>query len=460
MKYQYCYKWIIALLACGCLFLFGAISFHSTSTIYARSILATPTPLFTSISTATPKARPTPTVINLSETSSFPDPTSVIAIIGLIIAFLGMVVAAVTLYFIIKYVRDTAAMAVATRDSAKAAEMTVQEMKATRDEENAPFVVVYFNHYQSFHSLYLVVENIGKKVATDIKLKFTPRLQVTEFNKDLIAKNSLLNNGIKSLVPNYKIPIPFDFLTHYLKANLPMEYEVTVTYQGNPSLPPIVLEYTLDLSHYNYIHFQTEPGLNQIDTTLTRFALDINQHLNQFRSIPYDLKEIANALNRDVMAQYNQRADGNNIDILAKLKEFVLIWTLDYGKEEEKLKKSSMFDLRTKCLLVKDDILIGIANGEPHQWIEDVKTVIVKMSKLGNMTLLLDGYVVAESRRGHSIEDFNKLGDSIIEDIKSITEQINNENNTSLISSREDTNGSISIKAEENENSLPSEIDQ
>src|ERR1700680_451559 len=81
--------------------------------------------------------------------------------------------------------------------------------------------------------------------------------------------------------------------------------------------------------------------------------------------------------------------------------------TLDYGKEEEKLKKSSMFDLRTKSLLIKDEILIGIANDEPHQWIEGVKTVIVKMSKLGNMMLLLDGYVVAHSMRGHSIEDFN-----------------------------------------------------
>jgi hypothetical protein len=413
---------------------------------YTKIIFVIPMPSPTIVSIATPLAKPTPSVIVISQPSSISDPSSVIAIVGLIIAFLGMVVAAVTLFFIIKYVRDTAAMAKATRDSAdatrdsaKAAENTVQEMKTAREEESAPFVVVYFNHYQSFHSLYLVVENIGKNVATDIKLEFTPSLQVSQINKDRIAKNSLLNKGIKSLVPNYKIPIPFDFLTQYLQANLPLEYEVRVTYRGNSSLPPKVLEYTLDLSHYNYIHFQTESGLNQIDTTLSRFALDINQHLNDFRSIPHDLKEIANALNRGVMAQYNQRTDGNNIDIIAKLKEFVLIWTLDYGKDEEKLKKSSMFDLRTRCLLIKDEILIGIANGEAHQWMENVENVASKMSKLGNMMLLLDGYVVAYSQRGHSIEDFNDLGDGIIEDIKGIIEQINN------------TIDSISIMEEQNE---------
>ena len=230
MKYQAYHKWIFVSLACGCMFFLGVALFHSASSVYARSTLATPTSRQAMVLT-TPEPRPTPTVIIVSQPSSYSDPLSVIAIFGI-------VVQAVTLGFIIKYVSDTAAMAKATRDSAKAtqdsaraAENTVQEMKAAREEESAPFVVVYFNYIHSrYQSLYLVVENIGKSIARNIKLEFTPSLQVSQHNRDRIENNTLLKNGIKSLVPNYKIPIPFDFLIPYIQANLPMEYTVTVTY--------------------------------------------------------------------------------------------------------------------------------------------------------------------------------------------------------------------------------------
>ena len=122
--------------------------FHSTSLAHTESTLAISMPSSTIVSIATPQAKPTPTIIVISQPSSFSDPSTVIAMLGLIIA-------AVTLFFIIKYVRDTAAMAKATRDSAdatrdtaKAAENTLQEMKEARDEENAPFVIVYFNYIQ------------------------------------------------------------------------------------------------------------------------------------------------------------------------------------------------------------------------------------------------------------------------------------------------------------------------
>jgi hypothetical protein len=60
--------------------------------------------------------------------------------------------------------------------------------------------------------------------------------------------------------------------------------------------------------------------------------------------------------------------------------------------------------------------------------------------------------------QGHSIEVFNDLGDSIIEDIRRVIEQINNENKASLESNIGDTNGSASIVEEENEKIPTSEI--
>ncbi len=151
MKYQSYSKCIGALIACGCLVLLGTVLFHGFSLAYAKSTLATPTPQPTMVSLATPQAKPTSTVIVVSQPSSFSDSS-------LIIAIIGIVVQTVTLAFIIKYVSDTASMAKATRDSAdatlasaKAAENTLQEMKEAREEESSPFVVVYFNYIHSQH---------------------------------------------------------------------------------------------------------------------------------------------------------------------------------------------------------------------------------------------------------------------------------------------------------------------
>src|SRR5438045_715523 len=113
MKYQSYHKLVFVSLVFGCMFLVEAVFFHSTSLAYTLSTLAVPTPRPTIISTATPEARPMPTVIVISQPSSFLDPSSIIAIIAI-------VVQAVTLILVYRYVRDTATMATATRDSANA----------------------------------------------------------------------------------------------------------------------------------------------------------------------------------------------------------------------------------------------------------------------------------------------------------------------------------------------------
>jgi len=266
-------------LACGCLFLLGAVLSHNTSLAYTSFTVVTPTPHPSTVSITTPEAKPTPTVIIVSQPSSYLDPLSVIAIIAL-------VVQAVTLFLVYRYVRDTAAMskatqdsADATRDSAKAAENTLQEMRNARAEENAPFVVVYFKYIHRRSTIYLVVENIGKSVAQNVKMEFDPPLQGSKLMRPDLESNTLLTDGIYSIVPNYKIPIPFDFLNHYFHENLPLEYRIRVTYYGSGNLPQQEVKYVLDLKPYKYTHFVTEKGLDEIDETLGRFADHFSNYL-------------------------------------------------------------------------------------------------------------------------------------------------------------------------------------
>ena len=66
-------------------------------------------------------------------------------------------------------------MASATRDSAKASEKTIQEMKEARDQESAPYVVPYININK--HMMFFGIKNTGKAVAENIKLNLEPELK-------------------------------------------------------------------------------------------------------------------------------------------------------------------------------------------------------------------------------------------------------------------------------------------
>lgn len=426
------YKWVPVSLACGCLFLLAGVLSHNTSMAYASSVLQTPTARSTIASTATPETRPTATVINVSETSSFPDPSSVIAIVGLLVQI-------VTLGFIIKYVRDTAAMAKATRDSAnatrdsaKAAENTVQEMQAAREDEYAPYVVVYFDYHDRYKTLYIVVENIGKSIARDIRFEFSPPLQATQFNKDHLEKNLLLKNGIKSLVPNYKISIPFDFLIHYLKDKLPMEYMVKVTYQGNPSPSMMEFEYPLDLNHFNYIHFVTDTGLTEIEQSLEQLANHFSHFSRSSDTTNYQLSQIANAINSGLVIKNRVSVSPYNEDIPTILKEFVYLWLVDYGKQADKWNNSCIFDLRAKAALKGEALLNCAVLLDSQAWADLLKQVIRKLSQMGSMRVNLDGPTGSFSDAhfffgGSSKEDFDELGDSIVLDIRTVIELIEKE---------------------------------
>jgi hypothetical protein len=140
---------------------------------------------------------------------------------------------------------DTRAMSEAAKKSAEAtlksaelSEKVLQEMEASRDLLVTPHVIVYFdNQYENFGRLFLVVRNVGKGLAENIKLKFTPDL----INHDgpEIGKIFMLKHGIPSLPPGYEIRHSFDRIGAYFDGDgtyrdngLPKAYDVEVTFYG------------------------------------------------------------------------------------------------------------------------------------------------------------------------------------------------------------------------------------
>ncbi len=261
-----------------------------------------------------------------------------------------------------------------------------------------------------------------------------------QYRNEALDNSSFIKNGFHSIVPNEKISIPLDFGTSYFEQKRPLEYTVKVTYYGDIPEYKGKLTYVLGLAHYKYIFINDKNSLSAINNNLEIISNNFFQYMSDVKALIYKTNEISNSLN-SIASQYNgsfTRDIDTNI-ITKKLKEFSLIWLLEYRKEEEKFKKAFLFSLRSRCLHLSQELITYVASSKEEEWTQAIRDVIQKLSNLGNMQLVLDGYVVAQSLRGRPIESFNHLGDDIIEDIKKIIGLIEkgNENQPGKISEEE-----------------------
>jgi hypothetical protein len=157
------------------------------------------------------------------------------------------------------YVWKTWQIAEATKATADVYRQILGEMRDAREAEVAPYVVVYFDVTREY--LYLIVKNIGKSVATNVKLAFNPPLQNTERQKlpesvPRVGESALIKNGIETLPPGYELRLALDNTLHYMNVSIalkgipPMVYYVTVSYSGGLRSEVKIMKYTLDLTPY------------------------------------------------------------------------------------------------------------------------------------------------------------------------------------------------------------------
>jgi len=93
------------------------------------------------------------------------------------IDILLVIIQILTLIFLIIYVIKTWHIASANRESAEISKMILLEMKEVREAESAPYVVVYFELPYGEHVIHLIIKNIGKTSALDVRLAFDPTIR-------------------------------------------------------------------------------------------------------------------------------------------------------------------------------------------------------------------------------------------------------------------------------------------
>ena len=186
------------------------------------------------------------------------------------------VVQILTLLALIVYVIKTWQMAAATREYSAISELTLQEMRDTRDQETAPHIVVYFDIPFGQQFIFLVIKNIGKTSAERVKIDINPPL-INSKEKNF-NELPFIKEGIDTIPPSYEIRTMFDFFPHYMNnEDSPLTFDANVTYFGGVNKKPRVSYYKLDLSVHSELLYISEKGLEDIVKEMEQINTNLNE---------------------------------------------------------------------------------------------------------------------------------------------------------------------------------------
>ena len=127
------------------------------------------------------------------------------------------VIQLLSLIALVVYVIKTAEVAQGTWKSAQAMDRSVAEMVEDRDQQIAPYVVVFFDHQTDSPIFDLVIKNTGRTAARDVEVTFEPPLQTSLKNYD-IEQLAFIHQVIPTLPPEYEIRASVDVIDNALKS--------------------------------------------------------------------------------------------------------------------------------------------------------------------------------------------------------------------------------------------------
>jgi hypothetical protein len=199
------------------------------------------------------------------------------------------VIQLLSLIALVVYVIKTAEVAEGTRKSAEAMDRSVAEMVEDRDQQIAPYVVIYFDNQTDSPIFDLVIKNTGRTAARNVQIAFDPPLQ-TSLKNYKIDQLAFIHQVIPTLPPNYEIRASVDVIKNVLNSEtLPKLYRVKVSYLGGIKSSPREAEYILDLKVFNGIletHTRSLTDLTKavekISDTFDEYAKDSVEKMKPF----------------------------------------------------------------------------------------------------------------------------------------------------------------------------------
>ena len=154
---------------------------------------------------------------------------------------------------------EAALMAKITEDSFEISTKILNEMRETRDAQEAPYVFAYFDHFKGKNAttVYLVIKNAGKGIAENVQVIFTPELQ-NDGSFSLHHIKQIISN-VPPLPPGGELRHAFAFTIKYFNAEplLPQQYKVRISFYGGVKKTERIVEQEISLNFFQGLRINT-----------------------------------------------------------------------------------------------------------------------------------------------------------------------------------------------------------
>jgi hypothetical protein len=283
-------------------------------------------------------------------------------------------------------------------------------MKEARDQEVAPYIVAYFDLPFSEHVIYLVIKNVGKTLATKVRVEFEPKLIGSQ--EEDFSTLPLIKDGIGSLPPESEIRTFFDTTMSVFgdQNKRPLTYRAKIRYFGGIKESERISEQILDLSAHKGLSWISRHGIHELVDRVERVARHTENISNELPKLAEMASKGLNLRNPSILVSpmVSSTPDWCSIAV-AKLLEFKHTWSSTYGADHDKMLNLFSDNLKFRMNQIGEQLVIITANSPQGTNIE-IKESILKISnlliELANVRFYIDG--------GRSLNSFDTKGNEIL----------------------------------------------
>lgn len=157
-----------------------------------------------------------------------------------------------------------------------------------REEQARPFVVVDFEPSPVWGNIInLVVQNVGKTLAKNVRLTFNPPLVSSTAGNDgyNFQESNLLKHGIPAMPPGKRFEALFDMSHDHIQAGLPMSYEVRVDLEDSQGRQQEALEYVLDLNFRYGVRRVESKSIHDLAKSVKKIENRVDQWTQHFNGL-------------------------------------------------------------------------------------------------------------------------------------------------------------------------------
>jgi hypothetical protein len=330
------------------------------------------------------------------------------------------------LVILIIYVIKTWRISSATQAAAEVFALSLQVMKETRDQEIAPYVVVYFDSAYEKKIIYLVVKNIGKSTAREVRIQFRPKL-ICDSGEDF-SEFPIIKNGIASLSPNHEIRMFVDSTTAFFfeRDHQPLTYDVKISFYGGLKDTQRVTEQVLDLTADKRLSNIAQRSGHDLINEVEKISRNIERISKELSALNDNLAGGVQLRNAITPASLQTGDDSWQNVVATRLLEFNNLWSSLYGGKREKLLQPFLGKIKNRLSHITDQLLVTTSLSPPdadEELKNQVLDIVARMADLNSIHVYLDD--------AKTVSAFNVCGDKILSIISELVGKIKSNTHSS-----------------------------